>query len=150
MNTNNFKIFVEALEALPESIKNNNVNMASIAEPDPVCGTPGCFAGLVSIVAEDIPELKQAYKSNYYEYNEWEEALNIFLECTFRSWANYNYKSWGNTQGRDVFCSSVAFGVEVGDSLTHNMIIIHLRKALNKWIAFENKSNEHQYPKSEQ
>jgi hypothetical protein len=31
MNTNNFKIFVEALEALPESIKNNNVNMASIA-----------------------------------------------------------------------------------------------------------------------
>jgi hypothetical protein len=31
MNTHNFKIFVEALEALPESIKNNNVNMASIA-----------------------------------------------------------------------------------------------------------------------
>jgi hypothetical protein len=30
MNTHNFKIFVEALEALPESIKNNNVNMASI------------------------------------------------------------------------------------------------------------------------
>jgi hypothetical protein len=52
----------------------------------------------------------------------------------------------GNTQGRDVFCSSVAFGVEIGDSLTHNMIIIHLRKALDKWIAFENKSNEHQYP----
>jgi hypothetical protein len=40
----------------------------------------------------------------------------------------------------------VAFGVEIGDSLTHNMIIIHLRKALDKWIAFENKSNEHQYP----
>jgi hypothetical protein len=39
----------------------------------------------------------------------------------------------------------VAFGVEIGDSLTHNMIIIHLRKALDKWIAFENKSNEHQF-----
>jgi hypothetical protein len=41
-------------------------------------------------VAEDIPDLKQAYKGNFYEYNEWEEALNIFLECTFRGWTNYN------------------------------------------------------------
>jgi hypothetical protein len=29
MNTNNFKIFVEALEALPEEIKNNKVDMRS-------------------------------------------------------------------------------------------------------------------------
>jgi hypothetical protein len=29
MNTNNFKILVEALEALPEEIKNNQVDMNS-------------------------------------------------------------------------------------------------------------------------
>jgi hypothetical protein len=53
MNTNNFKIFVEALEALPEEIKNNKVDMRSNFEP--ICGTAGCFAGLISIVANDIP-----------------------------------------------------------------------------------------------
>jgi hypothetical protein len=68
-------------------------------------------------VAEDIPELKKAYKGEYYEYNEWEEALNIFLECTFRGWANYNYKSWGNTQGRDVFCSCGAFSSKYTGSI---------------------------------
>jgi hypothetical protein len=40
MNTNNFKILVEALEALPEDIKNNEVDMNSTLKP--ACGTPGC------------------------------------------------------------------------------------------------------------
>jgi hypothetical protein len=61
MNTNNFKIFVEALEALPDEIKNNEVDMQSNFEP--ACGTSGCFAGLISIVANDIPELKKHYTS---------------------------------------------------------------------------------------
>ncbi|VVM26640.1 hypothetical protein BSPWISOXPB_4377 [uncultured Gammaproteobacteria bacterium] len=52
MNTKNFKIFIEALEALPENIRNNEVDMKSVDEP--ICGTVGCFAGLVSIVAKDI------------------------------------------------------------------------------------------------
>jgi hypothetical protein len=50
---------VEALNRLPEPIKNDYVDMKSTKEP--VCGTPGCFAGLISIVADDIPELKQLY-----------------------------------------------------------------------------------------
>jgi hypothetical protein len=41
MNTNNFKILVEALEALPASIKNNKVDMQSNFEP--ACGTAGCL-----------------------------------------------------------------------------------------------------------
>jgi hypothetical protein len=57
MITDNFKIFIEALEALPEDIRNNHVDMKSIDEP--VCGTPGCFAGLVSIVANDIQSSSQ-------------------------------------------------------------------------------------------
>jgi hypothetical protein len=47
MNTNNFKIFVEALEALPDEIKNNEVDMNSTLKP--ACGTPGCFGGLISV-----------------------------------------------------------------------------------------------------
>jgi hypothetical protein len=40
MKTEKFKIFVEALEALPDEIKNNEVDMQSSFEP--VCGTAGC------------------------------------------------------------------------------------------------------------
>jgi hypothetical protein len=47
-----FKILVEALEALPEGIRNNKVNMSGVDEP--TCGTAGCFAGLISIVANII------------------------------------------------------------------------------------------------
>jgi hypothetical protein len=32
------------------------VDMNSVFEPE--CGTPGCFGGLISIVANDIPEQK--------------------------------------------------------------------------------------------
>jgi hypothetical protein len=33
--------------------------MSSVDEP--TCGTAGCFSGLISIVANDIPELKDSY-----------------------------------------------------------------------------------------
>jgi hypothetical protein len=46
MNTENFKILVDALEALPEDIKSNEVSMNSALKPNPFCGTAGCFAGL--------------------------------------------------------------------------------------------------------
>jgi hypothetical protein len=60
-------ILVNSLEALPEDVKNNRVIMGSMYEP--TCGTPGCFAGLISIVANDIPELKQLYlPNNSYNY----------------------------------------------------------------------------------
>jgi hypothetical protein len=48
---------------------------------EPTCGTPGCFAGLISIVANDIPELKQVYVlDNSYNYNYWAKALGEYLE----------------------------------------------------------------------
>jgi hypothetical protein len=53
MNTKNFKVFIEALEALPENVKHNHVDMKSILEP--VCGTVGCFAVVsVSYVDDNI------------------------------------------------------------------------------------------------
>jgi hypothetical protein len=144
MNTNNFKILVEALEALPDEIKNNKVDMMSTAQPQ--CGTPGCFAGLISIVANDISKLEKCYHFYEYDFEMWENALNNFLECSFVEWAKDNPNIWNNKFGFHIFIKNKAWGKKENETLTHNDIIIHLRKALNKWIAFENKSNEHQYP----
>jgi hypothetical protein len=58
---------IEALEALPENIRNNEVDMKSVDEP--ICGTVGCFAGLVSIVAKDIPELKELYSLDIHNFS---------------------------------------------------------------------------------
>jgi hypothetical protein len=55
-----------------------------------------------------------------------------------------------NKNGISVYSYNKAWGKKEDEILTHNDIIIHLRKAFDNWIAFENKSNEHQYPKSEQ
>jgi hypothetical protein len=144
MNTNNFKIFVEALEALPEEIKNNEVDMQSNFEP--VCGTVACFAGLISIVANDIPELKKHYTSSIYTFSNWGIALQDFLGIGLEVWAWENPTIWENTRGISVYSFNEAWGKKEDETLIHNDIINHLRKAFDNWIAFENKSNEHQYP----
>jgi hypothetical protein len=157
MNTNNFKTFVEALEALPASIKSNEVNMKSTK--DPACGNVGCFAGLISIVAEDIPELKGLYEANAYDFSEWRHALNMFLQDVleglgFEDWAKYYPRVWGNVHGASMYSMYEAFGVEVFyepggygtrpvplKPLTHYRIIVHIRKAYDRWIALTEKTN---------
>jgi hypothetical protein len=47
----------------------------SALKPNPFCGTAGCFAGLISIVANDVPELKELYAGEKYCFTEWAEAL---------------------------------------------------------------------------
>ena len=136
MNTSNFKTFVEALEALPASIKSNDVDMNSTKEP--AYDTVGSFAGLISIVAEDIPELKQEYKGKFYDIYEWQYALNKYLKCIFRDWAKYNYTIWDNKHGGSMFFTPEAFGIESGKTLTHYGIIVHLRNAYDNWVKFEN------------
>jgi hypothetical protein len=61
MNTHNFKIFVEALEALPEEIKNRKVKLSGIDEPTP--DKPIDMRGLFSIVAKNIEGLPEMYKT---------------------------------------------------------------------------------------
>jgi hypothetical protein len=39
----------------------------------------GCFAGLISIVANDIPELKNNYTLPNYSFSHWAMALQDFL-----------------------------------------------------------------------
>ena len=134
MNTKNFKIFIEALEALPENIRNNEVDMKSVDEP--ICGTVGCFAGLVSIVAKDIPELKELYSLDitHYDFVEWSHALNAFLGCRFTNWASRNRMIWGNSEGGRMFSDITAFGKERWGVINHNDIIVFLRGVYERWI----------------
>jgi hypothetical protein len=141
MNANNFKTLIEALEALPEGIRNNKVNMSSVDEP--VCGTVGCFAGLISIVAKEIPELKKLYASKHiYFFHAWVDALNEYLDINFREWAEENPEIWGNEDGWHMFYSITAFGKGAGDVLSHDEIIVFLRNAYDRWIDFENDKKE--------
>ena len=160
MNTMKFKTLLEALDRLPSEIKNNIIDMSSIFEP--TCGTPGCFAGLISIVANDIPELKEIYKSSHeyngdYSYHGWANALGTYLECdgyantetdietSFEGWVNEHPAVWGESPNR-VFSSNAAFGKSGLDEMKHDDVIIYLRGVYERWIKFENKSNEFQYP----
>ena len=139
MITDNFKVFIEALEALPENIRNNEVDMKSVDEP--ICGTVGCFAGLVSIVAKDIPELEELYSLDIHNYDfvEWSNALNVFLGCRFTNWAGRNRMVWGNSEGRRMFSDITAFGKERWDVLNHNDIIVFLRGVYNRWAEYNPK-----------
>ena len=147
MNTERFKTLVEALEALPDHIKNNRVDMSSLQNP--VCGTPGCFAGLISIVANDIPELKGLYKlGDDYSYEFWAKATGDYLECnlnldwrlgvlsSFEAWAVEHPAVWGNVHGSSIFSSACAYDGDIEDKLTHNEIIIYLRGVYERWVEF--------------
>jgi hypothetical protein len=71
--------------------------MMSTAQPQ--CGTAGCFAGLISIVANDIPELKELYAGEKYCFTGWAEALKKFLGISIEVWAWENPTVWGNYKG---------------------------------------------------
>jgi hypothetical protein len=60
MNKNKLKQFVSALGELSDDVKDWGVIMMSTDKP--ACGTPGCHAGLISIVAQDFPELQEIHK----------------------------------------------------------------------------------------
>ena len=90
MNKNKLKQFVNALDMLSDDVKDWKVNM--ISGEKPTCGTPGCHAGLISIVAKKLPELQEIYKplyslecesvgkkKNHYIFSVWSSALAIFL-----------------------------------------------------------------------
>ena len=151
MNTEKFKTLLEALDCLPSEIKNNIIDMASTHEP--TCGTPGCFAGLISIVAKDIPELEEIYKSSReyngeYSYQKWADALGTYLECdgyantetdietSFEGWVNDHPAVWGESPNR-VFSSNAAFGKSGLDKMKHDDVITYLHGVYKRWVEFE-------------
>ena len=132
MNTNNFRKFVETLEALPQDIKNREVETRTIFKPLPA--TIDCFTGLISIVAEDIPELKELHEGNPHGIFLWEYTLDDFLECAFPHWAWANRDFWGNPDGLGMHEYKEAFGKKKDEVLTNNDIILHLRRAFDRWV----------------
>lgn len=142
MIANKLKEYATALNELPEEIKNNEVYMMST--DDPHCGTPGCHAGLVSIVADYLPELQDCYNkvcdseypdsTKYYSYENWADALALYLGFAFNEkyststaltrWARENADIWDNLHGDEMFSSGMAFG-QVSDNFPHSVIISH-------------------------
>ncbi len=143
MNKNKLKQFVNALDALSDDVKDWEVNMGSGKKP--MCDTPGCHAGLISIVAKDLPELQEIYENHIYfsegcgnerdyHYSLWADALAEFLgfvdKRDLRVWAKDNPKLWGNRDGYNMFCSFFAFTYDLNKEITHIDIINHWKQVL--------------------
>jgi hypothetical protein len=145
MNKDKLKQFVNALDTLSDDVKDWGVNMGSGKKP--MCDTPGCHAGLISIVAKDLPELQEIYKplyflgcapasgsENQYIFHVWSRALAVFLGFVdirdLRDWAKDNPKLWGNRSGYNMFCSFFAFTYDLNKEITHRVIINHWKQVL--------------------
>ncbi len=148
MNITKLTEYTKALNALPEPIKSNCVDM--ISTDAPTCNTPGCHAGLVSIVAKYLPELQECYKNtpdydgeryyqvysniHHYSYSRWADALALYLGFPFDEtehtrealmrWADSNPYYWGNIYGEGMFNSCNAFDQDT-DFFPHSVIIDH-------------------------
>ncbi len=148
MNTIKLTEYTKALNALPDPIKNNKVDMLSTYPPS--CNTTGCHAGLVSIVAKYLPELQECYKNtpdfdgaryyqeynntHHYSYSRWADALALYLGFPFDDtehtsnaltrWARDNPYYWNNLYGEGMFHSCKAFNQDT-DFFPHSIIIDH-------------------------
>ena len=141
MKIQKFKRLVEGLEALREEHKNSKFDLGYPAIPN--CGRNGCFAGLIALVACDMPELFNIHrkarwtdKFNEHEPTGWAYTLNTFLGCDFAKWARANPEIWGYEYGMHMWHSKTAFGVVDHERLTHDMMIIHMRHVFNRLVAF--------------
>ncbi len=145
MNEDKLKEFVTALDELSDDIKDWDVDMFGTG--DPTCGTPGCHAGLVSIVAQELPEIQDIYTKlikdeNCYIYIIWAKALSEFLgfetqsdlefseENNLELWADDNPQLWGNECGLLMFSDAIAFTDDANKQLTHRDIIEHWKQVL--------------------
>ena len=152
INLGHLTQFVEGLKALPPTV----VDMESVEAP--ICGTPGCHAGLVSLVSEAIPELGRLYKIAYsvgdhrkrYYYTMWGEALGEFLlgrvlesssKYLLTSMAGRYGEWWGNTDGISMFSHGQAFG-QGSDNFPHQVIVDHWAEVLERTKAIHQKEQE--------
>ena len=150
MNTNNFKIFIEALEALPQDIKDREVDMldfeSTFYKPTAENKTND-FGGLISIVSKDIEGLPKLYKKTRKEIGVgghkgycstvWIWTIGEFLDISFPGWAHENKIIWGNNFGSWVNQKKQAFGKKEDETLTNNDIIIYLRGVFERHIKSE-------------
>jgi hypothetical protein len=134
MNTHNFKIFVEALEALPDDIKNRRVRINEIDEPTPNKAIG--FSGIISIAAKNIEGLPEIYKGHFeharahnphckgaYNSNIWKIAYLEFID----GWDKFHrVGNWASD-----------FDKTEDETLTANDIIIYFRREYDKYIRLE-------------
>ena len=149
MNKDKLKEFVGALDALSDDIKDMSVYIKS--SKDTNCEAPWGHAGLISIVAQDLPKLQEIHGHIYfleygfkeemdfeYEIHIWEDALAVFLgfkdKIGLTDWAKDNPKLWGNKYGHYMFCCEgwQAFTNSQFKKLTHIDIINHWKQVLKK------------------
>lgn len=134
MNKNKLKELFDALDALSDDVKDWGVDMISTDKP--TCDTSGGHAGLISIVAENLPELQDIYNKyeNQYDCEIWAKALAVFLgfkdDDELEVWAWNNPRIWGNNRGYDMFMCEVAFKYDSDKGLTHRDIIEHWKQVL--------------------
>ena len=141
INKDKLKEFVNALDALSDDVKDWDVEMFDIDEP--LCGTPGCHAGLISIVAKELSELQEIYENHIYfmykteiiyKYDVWADTLADFLGFEKRrdleDWAEENPKIWGNEYGGEMFELTRAFTDNLPKQLTHRDLINHWKQVL--------------------
>jgi hypothetical protein len=120
INKGKLRQFVNALDALSDDVKDMDVYMGMGIEP--LCDTPVCHAGLISIVAKDLPELQEICKDDIffmykteiiYKWQVWVDSLADFLgfeeKCDLEGWAGDNPEIWGNEHGIHMFELTKAF-----------------------------------------
>ena len=142
LNINKLKEFNKALANLSDDVKDWQVSMHSVLPP--TCNTPGCFAGLISIVANDLTELNPPFANDYnYNYGYWSQALARFLgfdnRCDLTVWAKENPDLWGCPHGAFMFSSEEAFVVDYSD--WKNINLSH-RDLINWWAQVEKNITE--------
>jgi hypothetical protein len=147
VNKDKLKEFVGALDALSDNVKDMGVNIKS--SKDTNCEAPWGHAGLISIVAQDLPKLQEIHGHIYfleygfkeemdfeYEIHIWEDALAVFLgfkdDIQLLLWTFDNPKIWGNSHGIYMFNYGKSFGNDEDKGLTHRDIIKHWKQVLKK------------------
>jgi hypothetical protein len=145
VNKDKLKEFVGALDALSDDIKDMGVNIKSSKETN--CEAPWGHAGLISIVALDLPKLQEIHGHIYflkygfkeeidfeYEIHIWEDALAVFLgfknDIQLLFWTYDNPKIWGNSHGIYMFNYGKSFTDDSDKKLTHIDIINHWKQVL--------------------
>ena len=119
INVKNLRLFVGALrqvvETLPEAAV---VNLKSIRPP--VCGAPGCHAGLAMLALDLLGVPDYSGGARYYRFGDQSSRLSDYLLpavlhddeglTAIEKWAQENQDAWGNYYGGGMFASPIAFG----------------------------------------
>ncbi len=149
MNKDKLKEFVTVADALSDEVKDVGFDKRCYDSTSP-CKLV-CHSSLISIVAEELPELKGLHTrlycsrcdsmDNYHNNNDSSYAhhilantLAVFLgfenPYALKRWAKDNPKLWGNKDGYDMFSFWSAFFDYCNKQITHRDIINHWKQVL--------------------